>query len=87
MVHHGKSRAGGRAATDFRREGAARAMIHVLDRDFILLGDFNGNPDDRSLNILETGDPNAPGGPEEIDGPFPANLTEPLMAEGHVSHG
>jgi hypothetical protein len=34
MVHHGKSRAGGRAATDFRREGAARAMIQVLERDF-----------------------------------------------------
>jgi hypothetical protein len=57
------------------------------DRDFILVGDFNDNPDDRSLNILETGDPNAPGGPEEIDGPFLANLTEPLMAAGHVSHG
>jgi hypothetical protein len=57
------------------------------DRDFILVGDFNDNPDDRSLNILETGDPNAPGGPEEIDGPFMVNLTEPLMAIGHVSHG
>jgi hypothetical protein len=57
------------------------------DKDFILLGDFNDNPYDRSLNILETGDPNAPGGPEEIDGPFLANLTEPLMAAGHVSHG
>ena len=92
MVHHGKSRAGGRAATDARREGAARAMVQVFerdfdDKDFILLGDFNDNPDDRSLNILETGDPNAPGGPEEIDGPFLANLTEPLMAAGHVSHG
>jgi endonuclease/exonuclease/phosphatase family metal-dependent hydrolase len=92
MVHHGKSRAGGRATTDPRREGAARAMIQVFerdfdDRDFILLGDFNDNPDDRSLNILETGDPNAPGGPEEIDGPFLANLTEPLMAAGHVSWG
>jgi hypothetical protein len=92
MVHHGKSRAGGRAATDPRREGAARAIIQVLerdfdDRDYILLGDFNDNPDDRSLNILESGDPNAPGGPEEIDGPFLANLTEPLVAAGHVSHG
>ena len=57
------------------------------DRDFILVGDFNDNPDDRSLNILETGDPNAPGGPEGIDGPFLSNLTEPLMAAGHVSHG
>jgi Endonuclease/Exonuclease/phosphatase family len=73
MVHHGKSCDGGRAAPDFRREGAARAMIQVFerdfdDRDFILLGDFNNHPDDRSLNILETSDPNAPGGPEEIGG-------------------
>jgi hypothetical protein len=64
----------------------------VLERDFddtdvILLGDFNDNPDDRSLNILETGDPNAPGGPEEIDGPFLSNLTESLAAAGHVSWG
>jgi hypothetical protein len=92
LVHHGKSRAGGRATTDVRREGAARAMLRVFerdfdDKDFILLGAFNDNPDDCSLNILETGDPNAPGGPEEIDGPFLANLTEPLMAAGHVSHG
>jgi Lamin Tail Domain/Endonuclease/Exonuclease/phosphatase family len=92
LVHHAKSRAGGRAATDPRREGASRAMLRVLerdfdDRDFILLGNFNDNPDDRSLNILETGDPNAPGGPEEIDGPFLSNLTEPLAAAGHVSHG
>lgn len=92
MVHHGKSRAGGRAASDARREGAARAMLRVFERDFddgdfILVGDFNDNPDDCSLNILETGDPNTPGGPEEIDGPFLSNLTEPLMAAGHVSHG
>jgi len=92
IVHHGKSRAGGLAATDARREGAARAMLRVFerdfdDRDFILVGDFNDNPDDCSLNILETGDPNTPGGPEEIDGPFLSNLTEPLMAAGHVSHG
>ena len=75
MVHHGKSRAGGRTSTDVRREGAARAMLHVFERDFddrdcILVGDFNSNPGDRSLNILEIGDPNAPGGPEKIDGRF-----------------
>ena len=54
---------------------------------FILLGDENDNPDDESLNILETGNPNAPAGPEEIQGPFLINLTEPLCAAGHVSHG
>lgn len=92
MVHHAKSRFGGRASTDFRREGASERMVQLLETDFhedafILLGDFNDAPDDRSLNILETGDPNATAGPEEIAGPFLVNLTEPLYAQGHVSFG
>jgi hypothetical protein len=92
MVHHGKSRVGGRATTDAQREGAARDILQVLeqrfdDKDYILLGDFNDNPDDRSLNILEMGDPHAPGGPEEIEGPFLINLTERLVVEDRVSHG
>ncbi|MHC4270393.1 MAG: endonuclease/exonuclease/phosphatase family protein [Planctomycetota bacterium] len=92
MVCHAKSRFGGRADNDSRREGASRDIISILERDFedrnyILLGDFNDNPDDRSLNILETGDPNVSAGPEEIQGPFMINLTEPLLVVGHVSHG
>jgi endonuclease/exonuclease/phosphatase family metal-dependent hydrolase len=92
MVHHAKSRLGGRAVTDPRREGAAAAILQVLEqrfdeRDFVLLGDFNDNPDDRSLNILETGNPTASGGPEEQDGPFLMNLMEQLVAADHVSHG
>ena len=92
FVQHAKSRFGGRANNDARREGAARAIIQVLEqqfdeKDFILLGDFNDNPDDRSLNILETGMPNAPAGPEHILGPFLLNLTESLLVSGHVSHG
>jgi endonuclease/exonuclease/phosphatase family metal-dependent hydrolase len=70
MVVHQKSRRGGRAATDPTREGAARALVQKLDRDyedkrFILLGDFNDNPDGKALNILETGDIDAQGGAEE----------------------
>jgi endonuclease/exonuclease/phosphatase family metal-dependent hydrolase len=92
MAHHAKSRLGGRAVTDPRREGAAAAIVQVLEqrfdeRDFILLGDFNDNPDDRSLNILETGNPTAAGGAEEQDGPFLMNLMELLVAADHVSHG
>jgi hypothetical protein len=65
MVCHAKSRAGGRAATDPRREGAARVMLRALERDFdekdfILLGDFNDNPDDR----------NAPAAPKRSTGRF-----------------
>lgn len=92
MVLHPKARVGGRATTDSRRVGAARKLLAKLqqdfeDKDFILLGDINDNPDDQSVNILETGNPNALGGAEEIDGPFLVNLMEPLVAAGHVSHG
>ena len=92
MVVHAKSRSGGRDATDPRRISAARKLVSKLkeqfhDKQFILLGDFNDNPDDRSLNILETGDPDAMAGPEETDGPFLMNLMEPLVAAGRVSYG
>lgn len=92
LVIHAKARFGGRAATDDRREDAARALLSALESDFddrlyVVLGDFNDSPDDRSLNILETGDPNALPGPEEIEGPFLLNLAEPLWATDHVSHG
>lgn len=92
MVVHAKSRFGGRAANDHRRENAARKLVQHLEQDFdekafVILGDYNDNPDDRSLNILETGDPGALAGPEENPGPFVINLTETLCASGHVSHG
>ena len=92
MVHHAKSRSGGRATNDHRRVEASRHIIQTLESGFdetlfILLGDFNDNPDDESLNILETGDPDALAGPEQIAGPFLINLTEPLLIKGHVSNG
>ena len=92
MVVHEKSPLGGRAVTDSIREGAARALVQKLDRDyedkrFILLGDFNDNPDDKSLNILETGDIDAQGGAEENDGAFLSNPAEHLVALDKVSHG
>lgn len=92
LVHHAKSRSDGRATSEHRRVGAARAILQKLEhafheRDFVLLGDFNDNPDDASLNILESGNPNAPGAPENTPGPFLINLFEPLGAGGHVSYG
>lgn len=92
LVVHAKSRFDGRAATDDRREGAARRLIQVLEqqfdeREYVLLGDFNDNPDDRSLNILETGNPLALAGPEQIEGPFLINLAERLVVLDVVSHG
>lgn len=92
LVTHAKSRRGGRAETENRRVGAAESVVKVLkrdyaSRDFVFLGDMNDNPDDRSLNVLETGDPNARPEAENKDGPFLANLCEPLLAEERVSWG
>ena len=92
FVHHAKARVGGRSNTDPRREGAAAHIVARLKHDFrdlplILLGDLNDSPDDRSANILETGNPGAPAGMEEDPGVFLENLTEPLYARDEVSHG
>ena len=92
FVLHPKARVGGRAATDFRREGAAAQLLQKLEQEFheqnvVLLGDLNDNPDDRSLNILETGDPDAAGGPQDATGPFLINLAEALLLDDRVSHG
>lgn len=92
LVHHAKSRVGDREETAPRRIRAATALAGRLEHDFheesvILLGDFNDTPDDCSLNILESGDPDAACGPEEQEGSFMVNLTEPLYADGHVSYG
>ena len=89
MVHHAKARSGGRPQTDWRRAGAARELVRKLEAEFdetnyVLLGDFNDSPDDRSLNILESGDPDALAEMENDPGAFILNLTEPLFAEGHV---
>lgn len=92
LVVHLKSRYEGLGATNFRRAGAARALLDVLrreyrDRRYVVLGDFNDTPDDEALNVLETGDPSARGGVENSPGNFLENLTEPLYARGHVSFG
>ena len=92
LVHHAKSRRGGRLATDPRREKAA---VYIMDhirkvlagRNVILLGDFNDNPDDRSLNILELGDPAAAGGVDEKEDSFLFNASEQLAAKDYCSYG
>ena len=92
MVHHAKARFGGRTETDERRAAAARIIIKRLEQDFedvafVLLGDFNDNPDDESSNIMETGNAHAEAGAEDEQGTFLVNLTELLVAEDHVSWG
>ena len=53
----------------------------------VLLGDFNDNPDDRSLNILEYGDPDAPGGIDEASDTFLYNTSESLLDSNYCSYG
>ena len=68
----------------------SRALSHPRRRDdspFMLLGDLNDNPDDQALNVLETGDVNAHGGPENIAGSLSINLTESLLIEDRVTEG
>jgi endonuclease/exonuclease/phosphatase family metal-dependent hydrolase len=92
MVVHQKSRLGGRAVTDPIREKASKLLLGKLETEFdgklfAVLGDFNDNADDRSLNILETGNPDAVGKAENEDGPFLFNPSEELLAQDIVSHG
>ncbi len=92
MTVHLLSRNGGRAVTNERRVGASTELALRLRERFsrsayVLLGDFNDNPDDQSLNILEQGDPDARFDVENRADAFLANLTEALAAEGQVSWG
>jgi len=94
FVHHAKSRVGGRAKTDLQRVDASQKILSYLknpdefsDQQWVVMGDFNDNPDDASANILETGDPNASGREENDPDTFAVNLTEQLLIEDHVSHG
>jgi PKD repeat protein/exonuclease III len=92
LVHHAKSRRGGRSKTAEQRIGAARAIVDAIrtelpKRDVVLVGDFNDNPDDASLNILESGDASAEAKMEEEEGALFVNLAEPLAVAGHVTQG
>lgn len=92
LVYHAKSRWGGREKTDFRREGAAEMIVNYIrsqlsGKSVMMLGDFNDNPDDRSLNILEFGDPGARGGIDDHEDTFLYNATEPLLEKDYCSFG
>ncbi len=103
LVHHAKARSGGdtpsgmddRTETDLRREKSSieiRSHIDSLlnnnpDANIVLLGDFNDNPDDRSLNILEYGDPDASAGIDAVPDSFLYNTSEALLEQDHCSYG
>ncbi|MBL1150366.1 MAG: hypothetical protein AKCLJLPJ_02257 [Fimbriimonadales bacterium] len=88
-VVHMKSRRGGRIETDPQRIKACALLASRLEKSkderIVVLGDFNDYPDDRSVNILETGDPNARGEMEERPGRLFINLAEDLAKRECVS--
>ena len=92
LVHHAKSRSGGRDKTNPRREASATMTMRYLTSrvkydHIVLLGDFNDNPDDRSLNILEYGDPDALPGIDQVPDAFLYNTSEAMLARDYCSYG
>lgn len=92
LVNHFKSRYGGRLKTDPQRTEATAMTVtyireNLMGKNVVLLADFNDDPDDRSLNVLEYGDPDAVGGEDEIDDTFLFNTTEQLAAKDYCSFG
>ncbi|MFQ5825127.1 MAG: endonuclease/exonuclease/phosphatase family protein, partial [bacterium] len=91
LVHYARSRTGGRLNTDKRREAASMLILdyiksNLLEKNIILLGDFNDNPDDRSLNILEYGDKYVKGGIDTEEDSFLFNTTEHLLQKDICSY-
>ncbi len=89
-VHHFKSRSGGRLSTDPQREMAAGMLASYIaskgEKDYVVIGDFNDAPNDRSTNILESGNALIKAGDNPVM-PILVNLTEPLLNEDYVSIG
>ncbi len=90
-VNHMKSRSGGRRQTDPQREMAAGLLAAFIkgkaEENVVVLGDLNDAPDDRSVNILETGNLMASAGSASAANPLLVNLMDPLARSNHVSHG
>ena len=90
LNHHAKSRYGGRVTTEPTRIAAAMEINTWINDNYpdttIVLGDFNDNPDDASLNTLESG-MESPLLVENDPGTFLVNLSEPLLLDDHVSYG
>lgn len=91
-IVHMKSRRGGRMETDVQREKACGLLAAYLkgqrdEPNTVVLGDFNDNPRDASLNILESGDNLAKGGDNKNAKVLLVNLTEKLASQDMVSEG
>ncbi len=87
---HMKSRSGGRLQTDPQREFGAALLAGYLrgqkNENHIVMGDMNDSPDDVSVNILESGDLMAKGGPVG-ESRLLVNLMQDLYRKDGVTHG
>ena len=91
-VVHMKSRRGGRMQTDSRRQMACSLLAAYIrgrseEKNVVVLGDFNDNPRDVSLNILESGDLMAKGGTNQSSQRLLVNLSDPLADRDYVTEG
>ncbi|MDY6941366.1 MAG: hypothetical protein SWY16_27385, partial [Cyanobacteriota bacterium] len=91
LNHHAKSRYNGRVYSEARRIEASSEIVDYLRAQSespyaIVLGDFNDNPGDASVNTLELGY-RADRNYENNPGSFLVNLAEPLLIEDIVSYG
>lgn len=86
---HMKSRRGGRATTDPQREQHASLLAAFIkeknESHVVIGGDMNDAPDDRSVNILETGDPKAPAG--RVTPKLMVNVCDRLNEQDYVTIG
>lgn len=89
-VLHQKSRSGGRLQTDAQREMAAGLLAGYIaaarEENVVVMGDLNDAPNDRSVNILESGDLMAEGGPRG-EYRILANATEELHEQDWTTLG
>lgn len=90
-ILHMKSRSGGRIKTDAQREFAMGMLAAYIrgknEPNVVVLGDMNDTPDDRSVNILESGNLMASAGEAKVENPLLVNVTEPLYRSDGVSIG
>lgn len=90
LNHHAKSRYNGRVTSETQRLGAAKEIAAYINQTpypyVIVLGDFNDNPDDSSLNTIESGYEVARG-MENTPGQVMVNLAEPLLLHDYVTYG
>ncbi|MFN7171340.1 MAG: endonuclease/exonuclease/phosphatase family protein [Fimbriimonadaceae bacterium] len=88
---HSKARVGGRATTNPQREGAKAMLAAYIratnEQNVVVMGDLNDAPDDRSVQILVTGNMNAQPGFTEPEKSFLVNLMDNLWRQDAVTYG